>query len=149
MGDDDRRFPHVFELADMVCNIAMIGPHPEVPTSKAVKKLQELGENVRDELTARRMLKEAPKQIKVRESNLEEFKKIFETQEFFHHEFHAVDGDGVMREYWITTTRPDLPDQDDYCKLAESFLRSEYRRVLKKGCIALATDVVITFDRRP
>lgn len=76
----------IFGLGDEVWNIALIGPREGVSKVKACEKLVELSESVGDVITASKILRDAPKQVRVKASNLEAFKDVFETAEFFHYQ---------------------------------------------------------------
>ena len=139
----------IFEMEDRVWNIAVIGIRNGVWMATAIKELVRLGENIGDELTARRLLKNLPKSVKVKNDNLDDFKKVFETVEYFHHERIITDKHGNKRETWITLKDPDA-SPDSYAAMIGGLINLEpWDKVLEGAQITLKSGVVITLDRRP
>ena len=143
----------IFELGpDKIWNIAVVDMLPGVSQSDAAKALMEMGENVQDEVSARRLLRELPKQVKVKGRDLEKFKKVFETAEWFHHE--RVIGDRQMnnRSVWVTRRDPDA-DVETLFMIAEGLMMDQRWHPIFKDCQIIkkleGEDVMITFDRRP
>lgn len=142
----------MFEMRERMWRIALVGMKPGVKKEHAIKELVRLGENVVDEFTARRFLRDMPKSVKVRNDNLSAIKELFETQEFFHHQrFLSFPGQPptLERECWVTMSDPD-GNPEMYFALASGLIsRPPWDKVLREASIMLKDQVVITFDRRP
>ena len=124
-----------------ILKVALLGTHEGISKDRAIKELMRLGENIGYEITARRFLGFPPKSVKVSSDNLEEFKKIFETQEFFH--YQRIDLN-TGREIWVTLEDPDA-DPDGFFKFALGLISD-----LPWGAsIVLQEGAIITFDRSP
>lgn len=138
----------IFGLGDEVWNIALIGPREGVSKVKACEKLVELSESVGDVITASKILRDAPKQVRVKASNLEAFKDVFETAEFFHYQRWLLPLP-FSREVWITVSNPD-EELGKYVHIALTVLKDkELSKHLRGGQIVLEDENSITFDRRP
>jgi hypothetical protein len=139
----------IFETEERVWNIAVVGVQPGVWKATAIKELVRLGENIGDEFTARRLLKELPKQVMVKNENLDDFKKVFETVEYFHHERIVGDRQKNNRECWITLSDPDASPDAFAAMIGGLLMLEPWDRVLEGAQITLKNGVVITLDRRP
>lgn len=143
----------IFELGpDHMWNIAVVGTQPGISPRFAVSALLEMGDNVLDELSARRVLRELPKQVRVKGQDLERFKSVFETVEWFHHERVVNDWQMNDRNVWVTRRDPDA-DVEMLFMIAEGLLLDERWGGFFRNCQIIKRldeeDVMITFDRRP
>lgn len=141
----------IFELEDRVWNIALVGIQPGVDRAKAAEELVRLGENVGDPLSAHRILRSLPKQVKVRNDNLDEFKKVFETQEYFHHQrvIGHRDRPDENREVWVTLRDAESSPEAYFALIVGLISQPPWDKVLRGGQISLQNGVVITLDRSP
>lgn len=144
----------IFELGDKVWNVALVGVRHKLSPLTAAEKLVELSESVADVFTARKLLRDLPKSIKVANSKLAQFKETFETEEYFHHQRVVSVGppeSGIMRDVWITLRDPD-EDPDIYFGLASDLLNvaiGKHAPLMFGAQIVLKAGVVITYDREP
>ena len=103
-------------------------------------------------MSARRLLKELPKQVQVKGRDLERFKSVFETVEWFHHERVVNDRQMNDRNVWVTRRDPDA-DVEMLFMIAEGLLLDERWSGFFRNCQIIKKlddeDVMITFDRRP
>ena len=141
----------IFEIGEKVWKVALIGMKPKISKNKSAKELLRLGKNVTDELSARRILQNLPQSIMVEESKLEEFKNIFDTQEFFHYQKFINFPDGVPpeKEVWVTLLEPDADPEYYFSIIATLLLNPLLYCVFKEAKIILKNGIVITFDRKP
>lgn len=140
----------IFELEDRVWNVALVGIHKGVDRSKAAEELVRLGENVGDPLSAHRILRTLPKQVRVRNDNLDDFKKIFETQEYFHHQRVIGHKDRPEnREVWVTMRDAEASPEAYFALIVGLISQPPWDKVLRGGQIILQSGVVITLDRSP
>jgi hypothetical protein len=131
-------------------NIALVGVRSGVWTATAAKELERMGENVSDAFTARRILKELPKSIQVLPENLEEFKTVFETQEFFHHQRIVGRLDKVEnREVWVTLRNLGEKPDSYFAIVVGLISQPPWDKVLEGATIKLKNGVVITLDKEP
>lgn len=138
----------LFRLEDRLCNVALVAVRPELSRSEAADQLVRLGKGVDDVLSAYRILRSLPKQVKVAAHQLDEFKRFFETQEYFHHQRFL--GTGLLsREVWVTLR--DLDSSPDYYFkwISDLIFRPPWNSILREAQIVLRNGVVITLDRRP
>lgn len=95
-------------LPDEIWNTAVVDVIPGVTKIAAVEALMKMGENVKDEMSAWQLLKTLPKQVQVKGANLGEFKAMFETVEWFHHERVISDcKGGVISSMSVVDLPPD------------------------------------------
>lgn len=140
----------IFEIGERFWKIALCGVKNN-SKGKAAKELVRLGENVDNELAARRILKNLPHPIHVKNNNLDEFKEIFDTQEFFHHQKYLGDPlKGIPnKEVWVTLKDPS-ENPSYYFHLASKLISSDsIWDSVKEAKIILNEDVVLTIGRRP
>lgn len=140
----------IFKLEDRVWNVALVDVKPGVDRADAAEELVSLGENVGDPFSAHKILRELPKQIKVKDENLEAFKKIFETQEYFHHQ-HILGGPGDprSREIWVTLRDPSSRPDAFFAMISALIQQPPWDKVLREAQIVLKSGVVITLDKEP
>jgi len=140
----------IFHTEDRVWNVALVDLKPGADRAKAAKELVRLGENVGDPFSAHKILRSLPKSIKVKDDNLEAFKEIFETQEYFHHQRiiglrHKVEN----REVWVTLRDLDESPDVHFALVTALLNQPPWDSVLREAQICLRKGVVITIDRRP
>jgi hypothetical protein len=139
----------IFELGpDKIWNIAVVDLLPGINRSAAATALMRMGANVEDEIGARRLLNSLPKQVQVRGKDLEQFKQVFETAEWFHHE--RVIGDHKMRNrsVWVTLVDPDANPEALFI-MAQALMMDERYCGLFRDCRVVKDNFSISFDRRP
>lgn len=141
----------IFETRDLIWKVALVGVKDGVGNDRAAKELLRLGENVMDEFTARRFLKDLPKPVHVKSGNMVEFKGTFEIEQFFHHQRFLFDDRGPFgsREVWVTLRDPEaIPDP--YFIIVEGLLSDpSWDKIFRGSIITLKDGVVIMIDRSP
>lgn len=141
----------IFHTEDRVWNIALVDLKPGVDREKAAQELVRLGENVGDPFSAHKILRSLPKSIKVKDDNLEAFKEVFETQEYFHHERILV-GNNLPtegRQVWVTLRDPDTSPEMYFALLTGLINQPPWDKVLRESHIILKNGVVLTLDKEP
>lgn len=141
----------IFHTEDKVWNIALVDLKPGVDRTKAAEELVRLGENVGDPFSAHKILRSLPKQIKVKDDNLEALKEVFETQEWFHHERVLV-GNNMPpegRTVWVTLKDPDANPEMFFALVTGLINQPPWDKVLWEAQIVLKNGVVITLDKEP
>jgi hypothetical protein len=141
----------IFHTEDRVWNIALVEVKPGIDRAKAAEELVRLGENVGDPFSAHKILRALPKSIKVKSSHLEEFKELFETQEYFHHQRYLV-GPHLPpqgREVWVTMRDPDASPEVFFAMVTGLISQPPWDKVLQEAQIVLKSGVVITLDKEP
>lgn len=131
-------------------NLALIGLQSGVDKSEAVGELVRLGDNVGDPFTAHKLLRDLPTRVKVKEEHLQEFKKVFDTQEYFHHQrivghLHEV----VNREVWVTLRDSEASPDIFFAMIIGLISQPPWDKVLRGATIKLANGVTITLDKEP
>jgi len=141
----------IFHTEDKVWNIALVDLKPGVDRAKAAEELVRLGENVGDPFSAHKLLRTLPKQVKVKSCHLEEFKELFETQEYFHHQ--RIVGNATQpqgnREVWVTLRDPDASPEAFFALTVGLISQPPWDKVLREAQIVLKNGVVITLDKEP
>ncbi len=140
----------ISQTEDKVWNIALVDLKSGVEKSRAAGELVRLGENVGDLFSAHKLLRTLPKQVKVKDGNLEALKEIFETQEYFHHQRLTDDLDKVKgREIWVTLRDPDASPEAYFILAIGLISQPPWDKVFREGQIVLKNGVVITLDKEP
>jgi hypothetical protein len=140
----------IFHAEDKIWNVALVDLKPGVDKSKAVEELVRLGENVGDPFSAHKILRALPKSIKVKSSHLEEFKGLFKTQEYFHHQrFLGGRSPSEDREVWVTLRDPDASPEVFFALVSGLISQQPWDKVLWEAQIILKDGVVITLDKEP
>lgn len=137
-------------LNDFVWNVALVGVVSGVWRATAVKELVRLSENVTDDFSAHKVLRNLPHQVKVKESNLEQFKVVFETQEYFHHHRNMCPKpDGPGRDVWVTLRDSEASPELYFALIAGLISRPPWDKLLDEGKLLLKSGVTITLDKDP
>lgn len=140
----------IFHTEDKVWNIALVDLKPGIDRAKAAKELVRLGENVGDPFSAHKILRSLPKQVKVKDDNLQAFKEVFETQEYFHHQRIIGHRDRPEnREVWVTLRDPDASPEGYFAMVVGLISQPPWDKVLRESQIILKNGVVITLDKEP
>lgn len=140
----------IFELEDRIWNVALVDLRPGTNRAEAAKELVRLAENVGDQFSAHKILRDLPKSIKVKGTNLEEFKKLFDTQEYFHHQrVVGLDHKVENRTIWVTLRDPDANPENYFALMSALIRQPPWDKVLLESQIILKNGVVITLDKEP